>query len=143
MPTLITKGLPASGKSTLARAWVDEYPEGRARLNRDDLRLMLHNRYVSSVTEAAVTGAQHAAVRALLAAGIDVVCDDTNLKDKAMAAFEETAAVAGVPLEVWDLTGVPLDVCIARAGPAHVGEQVIRDLHAEYIATKSATLEIR
>jgi predicted kinase len=117
---------------------VAENPEGRARLSRDDLRAMLHGRYISRVTEAAVTTAQHAAARALLAAGIDVVADDTNLKPAAMEAWEETAALAGVRLVVWDLTDVPLEVCLARdatrTGTARVGEQVIRDMHAEYIA---------
>lgn len=138
MPTLhITCGLPGSGKSTMARAWVDEDPEGRFRLNRDDFRLMAHGRYVSKLTEAMVTTAQHAAARALLAAGIDVICDDTNLKPAARIAFEATAARAGVRLAVWDFTDVPVDVCIARdaqrTGPAHVGEQVIRDMAAQYL----------
>ena len=35
---LLTRGLPASGKTTFARAWVAESPTDRARINRDDLR---------------------------------------------------------------------------------------------------------
>ena len=42
MPKLIlTRGIPASGKSTWAKAWVQEDPQRRVRVNRDDLRRML------------------------------------------------------------------------------------------------------
>lgn len=38
---ILTRGLPASGKTTWAREWVDEAPLGeRVRINRDDLRMM-------------------------------------------------------------------------------------------------------
>lgn len=139
MPTLIiTRGLPGSGKTTLARAWVAESPERRARLNRDDYRLMVHGGYISKDTEQAVTIAQRAAAQALLAAGIDVICDDTNLKPVVMLLWEELAARAGADLELWDLTHVPVETCIARDAlryaPARVGEQAIRDMHDTYIA---------
>ena len=38
---VITRGLPGSGKTTYARAWVAEDREHRARVNRDDIRQML------------------------------------------------------------------------------------------------------
>lgn len=38
---IITRGLPASGKSTWAKQWVLEDPEHRVRINQDDIRLML------------------------------------------------------------------------------------------------------
>ncbi|WP_397517910.1 AAA family ATPase [Rhodococcus opacus] len=37
----LTRGLPGSGKSSLARLWVQQDPEGRVRINRDDLRAEL------------------------------------------------------------------------------------------------------
>ena len=41
MSTVIfTKGLPASGKSTWAKAWAAEQP-GRVRINSNDLRAMM------------------------------------------------------------------------------------------------------
>ena len=44
MPTLvITRGLPASGKTTKAREWVAADPVRRARVNRDDVRAQLHD----------------------------------------------------------------------------------------------------
>ena len=34
----ITRGVPASGKSTFAMRWVAEKPDSRSRVNRDDIR---------------------------------------------------------------------------------------------------------
>lgn len=38
---ILTRGIPGSGKSTWARAWVEESPETRIRINYDDLRNMM------------------------------------------------------------------------------------------------------
>ena len=89
MPTLIiTRGLPACGKTTRAVTWVAEDPVGRARVNRDELRAMAHNgAYIAKDdntpgTERAVTAVRDATVTSLLRAGVDVVCDDTNLPSR-------------------------------------------------------------
>ena len=61
MPTLhITRGLPASGKSTWAREWVAEDPASRAEVNRDQLRLMMHGGFVNA--EMQITAARDGAV---------------------------------------------------------------------------------
>ena len=74
--------LPASGKTTWAKAQVAAVPPGRVvRVNRDDLRLMLHGEpHHIGVTEQQITAAQHNAIRALLADGVTVIVDDTNLQ---------------------------------------------------------------
>lgn len=141
MSTLVvTRGLPASGKTTLALAWVAVHPAGRARANRDDLRRMLHGgRLGTPGQETQVDAAQHAMVAALLAAGVDVVCDDTNLSETTVQAWAALAARHGATLEIWDLRpgqpdGVSLEECIARdaerTGPAHIGEDTIRKMWA-------------
>lgn len=81
---ILTRGVPASGKSTWAKAWVAEDPERRARLNRDDYRAMIFG-VVGVGTfpqEKAVSYAQQTAAKGLLNAGVDVVIDDTNLRAK-------------------------------------------------------------
>jgi predicted kinase len=138
---IVTRGLPGSGKTTWARAWVAEAPERRARLNRDDVRAMLHGRRLGTPQqEAMVTAVQHAGIRALLDAGVDVVADDTNLSDPAIAAFSRLAADAGARLQIQDLTGVPVDECVRRdaqrTGPGRLGERTIRRIHAEHTAGK-------
>jgi len=113
----------------------------RLRVNRDDLRLMATGRPVlPGRLEDAVTVAQHAAVEALLRAGHGVVVDDTNLRLRHARAWAEVAARAGARFAVHELTDVPLEVCLARdaaraaAGERSVGEGVIRDLHARFVA---------
>lgn len=138
---ILTRGLPASGKTTWARAWVADDPTNRSRVNRDDLR---HNLFGAPMLdwdgERAVTTAQHAAVRALLKAGRSVVVDDTNLRAKHARALLNLAVRAGADWSVKDFTHVPLQTCIDRdqaraaAGDRAVGAAVIQSLHARYLA---------
>lgn len=136
MPVLVvTVGLPGSGKTTWARAWIAEDPERRARVNRDDLRAMFGCLPVgTSAQERAVTVVQHAAVASLLDAGWGVVVDDTNLHPRTMRDLRGLAAGRGARFRVEDFLGVPVEVCVARdAGRDRVvGEAVIRDMWARY-----------
>lgn len=149
MPTLrITRGLPGSGKTTIARAWVAEDPARRARVNRDDLRAMLHDSThikgndSQPGTEKSVLAARDATILVLLRWGLDVICDDTNLPASTVAQLNELATCTRSRFELVDLTGVPIDVCIARDskryGRARVGEQVIRGMYAAHLAESKA-----
>ena len=69
---IITRGLPASGKTTYARAWVQEDPANRIRLNRDELRRMLHadiGRTTNGLQENLITKIQQDTARQALRAG--------------------------------------------------------------------------
>lgn len=148
MTTLtITRGLPASGKSTLARAWVAEDPARRFRLNRDDVRAMAHaSVFLGQDTEKQVQAVRDAAVTALLKRGVDVVVDDTNLPSRTARDLRRLAVLAGADFEVIDLTDVPLDVCLARNAlrgpPELVPEDRIRDMHQRYVAGKAHPLPL-
>jgi len=51
MATLIvTRGLPGSGKTTAATAWVAEEPLRRARVERDEIRSMFARRATSTLS---------------------------------------------------------------------------------------------
>ncbi|WP_327351634.1 phosphatase domain-containing protein [Streptomyces sp. NBC_01304] len=146
MPTLhFTRGLPASGKTTWARAWTAEDRAGRARVNRDDLRAMLDSgEHVKGVTEKRVMAVRDAAILKLLRQGHDVVCDDTNLPQRVARDLARLADRAGAELEVHDFTDVPLETCLERdaARAASVGEDTIRDLHLRYLAGKAFPLPL-
>ncbi|MFI1699080.1 MULTISPECIES: phosphatase domain-containing protein [Streptomyces] len=146
MPTLhFTRGLPASGKTTWARAWTAEDRGGRARVNRDDLRAMLDNgEHIKGVTEKRVMAVRDAAILELLRRGYDVVCDDTNLPQRVARDLARLADRAGAELRVHDFTQVPLDTCIERDAvrKASVGEEAIRDLHQRYLAGKPTPLPL-
>ena len=124
---IITRGLPASGKTTFAR----KLQPGVVRVNRDDLRRMLHgDRLYTQWAESQVTTAQRAQVEALLRAKVDVCVDDTNLRAKTVREWAELAARFKATFEVHDFTDVPVDECVRRDAdrPEHerVGEAGIR-----------------
>lgn len=82
---ILTRGIPASGKSTWAKAWVQEDPERRVRVNRDDLRRMLFGATELKLAwpqEVQVSEAEKAIATTALAKGKDVVVDATNLRNK-------------------------------------------------------------
>ncbi|MFD6415771.1 AAA family ATPase [Streptomyces sp. NPDC060194] len=146
MPTLhITRGLPASGKTTWARAWTAEDRAGRARVNRDDLRAMLDSgEHVKGVTEQRVMAVRDAAILRLLGKGYDVVCDDTNLPQRVARDLARLALRAGAELRVHDFTHVSVDVCVERdaARERSVGEEAVRGLHQRFLAGQSSPLPL-
>lgn len=129
MSTLyLTRGLPAAGKTTWAKAWVAEDPERRARVNRDDLRQMLYGAArLTFAQEAAVTEASRNAVRALLATGRDVVADDMNLRPKYVREWARFAAANGANVETVEFP-VSVDESVERDANRErsVGEEAIR-----------------
>ncbi len=134
----ITRGLPGCGKSTRALAWVAEDPTRRARVNRDARRAEMHGRWLAEPwQETMVTTATTATIVALTAIGVSVVVDDTNLGPEHLDALVARAERCGAVAEVWDMTDVPLQVCIdrdkQRTGDAYVSEQVIRRMYARWL----------
>lgn len=145
MTLRVYRGLPGSGKTTLAREWVAVDPSSRARVNRDDMRAMLHESvHLGPNTEFAVMAVRDAAIRTLLKRGVDVACDDTNLPTRTVRDLRWLAALADAELEVVDLTDVDVDECVKRdAGRSRiVGEAVIRDLWTRYIRGRRHPLPV-
>ncbi|HET9258015.1 MAG TPA: AAA family ATPase [Pseudonocardiaceae bacterium] len=138
----ITRGLPASGKTTWARERLANAPLGTMiRLNRDDLRRMsLPAGYAEPEHDAeqAINTVRDTALRALLAQGCDVIVDDTNLRARHVRSLMDIAERASAIVEIIDFTDVPLQECLRRdtLRPAleRVGERVIRSMHARYLA---------
>jgi predicted kinase len=138
-PTLyMTRGLPASGKSTWSRQRVREL-EG-VRVNKDELRLMLHDGVWSKANEAAVLGIRNHIVTAALKLGQSVIVDDTNFAPLHEIALRALAASARAEFEIVDFTSVPLETCLKRdaARAASVGPKVILDMYHKYLAPAPA-----
>lgn len=141
-PTLIlTRGLPASGKTTWAENWIRENPEARRLVCRDDIRpaVGITGGIGDSGQEALVTQIQLSLLRAHLRNGHDVVVADTNLRRKRakdLVVFAKTVA-PDVNVEVQDFD-VPLEELLARDaeriadGRRGVGEKVLRDMAARF-----------
>lgn len=137
---VITRGLPASGKTSLAVRLVDAKPERRLRINRDDLRTELFQAEgrLAHEQEAEVTRVQVLRVKAALAAGRTPICNDTNLDPARNLVWRDLAAAAGAQLVVWDVA-TPVEECIRRdaqrgaAGGRSVGADVIREFAGRYL----------
>ena len=147
MPLLIlTRGLPASGKSTWAKEQVAANPDSVVRVNRDDLRTELYPdvsvndyynrtpRKVRNEREEEVTKVQYARVQEALKSGKNVIVDDANLSPVALNSWHRAAkAHAGkVQLHFKDFN-TPVDECIRRDkarkdnGDRGVGKGVIEN----------------
>lgn len=124
----LLQGLPASGKTTLARSL---YPA--LRFNMDDMRAQLgltHEQW-NKETESVVFGAMLGAAKAAVVAGRDIVLDNTHCTPSWPRSYRKAFEPYDVTFKVHDLTDVSVDECIARdalRGDASVGEDVIRKL---------------
>ena len=136
---ILTRGLPGSGKSTWAKAWVTADPENRVRVNRDNIR-----RTVGITTgigtpdeEYEVTHWQTEMISRALSKGKDVVVDNTNLRSAHVRTLFRLAAKHGADIEVQDFDA-PLSVLIARdkvramQNKRFVGPKVITDMHKRF-----------
>jgi predicted kinase len=136
----MTKGLPASGKTTWAK---EQLTKGRIkRINKDDLRAMLDNGQWSKQNEGFVIHARDRLIDQALNDGWDVIVDDTNLAPQHEKRLREIAAGQyGVEarFEIKDFTDVSLSTCLKRDSERanSVGEKVIKTMYNSYLKQKS------
>lgn len=75
---LILQGIPASGKSTFAKQWVEEDPKTRVIVNRDSIRRGLGVYWVPS-RENLVSDIEYSIVHHGIKHNYDICLDSTNL----------------------------------------------------------------
>lgn len=145
----IVRGLPGSGKSKNAKQWVANDPQNRARVNRDDLRAMMHQGYFGEYTEKQVTEVQYAMIDTLLDMGKLVICDDTNLQSRTVRELIEIAMDHEADWEIVDKTDMPLDICLIGNNSQHridtgavVPEGVIVSMYERYIKDQGYPLPV-
>src|ERR1035437_2631375 len=130
----ITKGLPASGKSTWAKNLINENHNQYKRVNKDDLRAMLDNSVFSKDSEKLILRIRDSIILQSLENGKNVIVDDTNLATKHIDRI--TLLVKGLAeVIIQDFTDVPLDTCIERdlKRLASVGEKMIREMYNQHL----------
>jgi predicted kinase len=138
----ICKGLPASGKSTWAKAQVLEHPNTIKRINKDDLRAMLDCSHYDQGNERFVEAARDYLILAALRDGKHVIVDDTNLNPRHDARIRQVVAESGIPATV-EVKVFEIDVEEAirrdslratKAGEKSIGEHAIRRMWADHLA---------
>ena len=142
---ILTRGIPGSGKSTWAKAWVAEDPEHRIRLNWDDMRNMMGPYWVPS---------REPINKHMLWAGLnmaayctrpyDIVIDNMNLNPKDWKQYEEWITNYNQSLNSEETNTqyviefkdffISLDECIRRDAmrPNPIGEKTIKDIWRHY-----------
>lgn len=137
MKFIINRGLPGSGKSTQTFRDVTSDYENTVRVNRDDIRAMLHKSvWLGKQTETNVVRARDDLIRGAMKRRIPtVIADDTNLDSGVVKQLAKIAEFFGYEVVVRDFD-TPLNVCIERdaqrEGTAKVGEDVIRDMYKRF-----------
>lgn len=153
---IIYKGLPASGKTTDCKKWVDEDPINRVRVNKDDLRSLLHNGKYSKGNERQVLKVEESIILQALKDGYSVAIDNTHLVTNNVGINTHYLRIktlldnAGyytdkdfkqhskyVELIVKDFTDVSPEECIQRdlKRVNSVGSNVIWDMYWKNIAS--------
>lgn len=140
---ILTRGIPASGKSTWAKQEVLKDPEYSIRINRDDLRNM-SGQYWVPTREDYIIACRNQLLNLAICVGFDtIILDDMNLNskdfeyvlivvDKANKIIKDTKNQ--YKIEFKDFTNIPLDVCLERDSKREnpIGENVIRGIFNKY-----------
>ena len=144
LKVLFTQGLPASGKSTWAREFVESQGGNWVRINLDSIRDMLHadqkwNKSLEEVTQ----GAKQQLVLQALRAGKNVVVDDTNFGEAIprLKEFLGTCVVDGTLDDTPEYEVKEFHIYLhealarnnARQGKAKVPTWVIKQMHRRHI----------
>lgn len=131
----MTKGLPASGKTTWARAKMEELPPGSIkRVNKDLLREMLDFGQWGRGNEKVVLAARDALIVEALDRGKHVIVDDTNLAPRHEARIRQLIK-GKAKLEIVDFTDTDPWECIERDSkrPNPVGRAVILRMYRQFV----------
>lgn len=136
---IMTKGLPASGKSTWSEREVHRRLGRTVRITKDQLRAMLHANGRNGKTERQVLAARDALIHTYLSSGMTVIIDDTNLAPHHESRLRQLAAEHYASFSVQDFTDVPLETCLERnaARANRVDSAVIRQMWIDYLAAPS------
>ncbi len=135
---LALQGLPASGKTTFAKALL-ELNDKAIRVNNDDICLMMFGAAWKKPTKestALLRKARHAIVKSAFESGYElVIIDNTNLTENAKGDLLTLALECGAELEYESsFLSVPIEECLRRNSEREnpVPEKVIHTM-AQFI----------
>ena len=140
---ILTRGIPASGKSTWAKQEVLKDPEHSIRINRDDLRNM-SGKYWVPTREHYIEACKGIILICAMNFQFDtIIIDEMNLNPKESGKLKGEIAMVNAAfkggqdkyvVEIKDFTNVPLDVCLERDSKREnpKGEDIIKGIFNKY-----------
>ena len=128
---ILTRGLPASGKTTWAKQYIQKHIQ-TANLCKDDLRLQMAD---TKNRENQVIQNRDLLTENYLSKDYSVIWSDTNLNPIHITRATEIAAKYSAELVIKDFTHVSLSECIKRdlLRFNSVGQQVIYKMYYDYL----------
>lgn len=151
---ILTKGLPASGKTKWAKEYIEAHQGKVKRVNKDDLRNMIDAGIWSKNNEKFVLEIRDFFITTALLSGYDVIVDDTNLHPKHEQRLKELAENNNnilspsltkrekIVFEIKDFTNVSLETCLDRDEKREnrVGSKVIMQMYNQFLKPKPPTI---
>ena len=151
----ITRGLPASGKSTWAEEVRSADPDAVRVVTMDDIRVAIGSRFDQG-DESIVQSIRDFTIERYLEKGYHVISADTNLPDRVvnrLVQIAERSVDEGVrrcryltvPVEIKDFRDVPLEICLERnlerwySGDRKVPDEAIISMHDRFVKGHSRT----
>ena len=140
---ILTRGIPASSKTTWAKQEVLKDPEHSIRISRDDLRNMSGKYWVPERENYIKACKNTLLINAINFKFNTIIIDEMNLNPKETKHLKEVVSMMNDTfkdnndkyiIEIKDFTNVPLDVCLERDSKREnpIGEKVIRDIFNKY-----------
>src|ERR1019366_7165538 len=126
---ILTKGAPASSKSTWAKQFVLDNP-GWIRISNDEIRSMINGSVFGKEQEALVSSTRLFMIKEALKKNFNVIVDNVNAASKHWDDCVSIAKSSGKEIEVSELPFyVDLEIAIERdalrTGSAKVGAEVV------------------
>lgn len=136
---IITKGLPASGKTTFSLNHIKTNPNWK-RVNKDELRAMVDGGNWSRKKEEFIIKIRNNLILLYLQNGFNVIVDDTNFgkHEHQIKSFIGANFKDEINYEIKEFK-CDIEECIRRdlKRPNPVGEKVIREMYMKYINHKA------
>lgn len=132
----MTRGLPASGKSTWAKQYVEYHDKPWYRWNNDDFCYMLTGKMFGRVDGKFLTQRRRGFILGAVRTGVNVILDNTNLNPYTTREVELVLDELGLDIEIEEIFfPIALDEAIQRdAMREHsVGEEVIKSMYDKWI----------
>lgn len=132
---ILTKGLPASGKTTWAKQYAEDNPD-YIRISRDDLRHM-RGKYWIPKQESIINDMVNQCILSALRADKNVILDATNLGEATCVQLSSLLNEHKIEakIEIKDFTDIPFWECVERDRQREnsVGFQVIHRMWSKHL----------